>query len=198
MEADVTISSEVDKASQRVLREFGQIDILVNNAGVVLGGTETVVDLSNDQWDKEIAVMLTGTFYCTRAVLPDMIERRSGKIINISSLAARVGRPGVAASYCAAKAGILGLTISVAQSVAKYGVNVNAICPGLILTEIHRSFPAETLAKLQSNIPLSRGGLEGVHGRAEDIANAVLFLASGESDYITGTCLNVSGGQVWN
>ncbi len=195
MKVDVTSSDEVNAAASDVIKKYGAIDILVNNAGIV-SSAPTILDLSDEQWAKEINVNLTGTFYCTRAVLKNMTERSSGKIINIASLAGELGRPITSAGYSSAKAGVLGFTMSVAQSVAKYGINVNAICPGIIITEIHKAYSEEQLVALQADIPFNRGGKEGVHGVPQDIANAVLFLASNESDYITGTRIRVNGGSL--
>jgi len=192
---DVTDSAQVQAAMLTAIEQFGRIDILVNNAGIV-SAAPTLLDLSDEQWSKEIAVDLTGTFYCTKAILKHMIDRRSGKIVNIASLAGELGRPLTSASYSAAKAGVLGLTMSVAQSVAKYGINVNAVCPGIIITEIHAAYTQEQLTQLQADIPLNRSGVPGVHGRPSDIADAVLFLASSEADYITGTRIRVNGGSL--
>ncbi len=195
LKVDVTDSAQVNEAARKVLEEFGRIDILVNNAGVA-GVAPTLLDLTDEQWDREMGVLLTGVFYCTRAVLKHMIERRSGKIINIASIAGELGRPITSAGYSAGKAGVLGLTMSVARSVAEYGINVNAICPGIIITEIHKAYTAEALEALQTEIPFRRGGVEGERGRPQDIADAVLFLASSESDYITGERLRVNGGSL--
>ena len=195
LKVDVTDSTQVNEAARKVLEEFGKIDILVNNAGVA-GVAPTLLDLTDEQWDREMGVLLTGVFYCTRAVLKHMIERRSGKIINIASIAGELGRPITSAGYSASKAGVLGLTMSVARSVAEYGINVNAICPGIIITEIHKAYTAEALEALQTEIPFRRGGVKGERGRPQDIADAVLFLASSESDYITGERLRVNGGSL--
>jgi 3-oxoacyl-[acyl-carrier protein] reductase len=195
LKVDVTDSAQVNEAARKVLEEFGRIDILVNNAGIA-GVAPTLLDLTDEQWDREMGVLLTGVFYCTRAVLKHMIERRSGKIINIASLAGELGRPITSAGYSAGKAGVLGLTMSVARSVAEYGINVNAICPGIILTEIHKAYTAEALETLQADIPFRRGGVKGERGRPQDIADAVLFLASSESDYITGERIRVNGGSL--
>jgi NAD(P)-dependent dehydrogenase (short-subunit alcohol dehydrogenase family) len=195
MKVDVTNSTEVNEATQKVIKQFGEVDILVNNAGIA-GVAPTLLDLSDEQWTREIGVLLTGVFYCTRAVLKHMIDRRSGKIINISSIAGELGRPITSAGYSAAKAGVIGFTMSVAMSVAKYGINVNAVCPGIIIGEIHKAYSEEQLEALQSDIPFNRGGVEGVRGKPQDIADAVLFLASSESDYITGTRIRVNGGSL--
>ncbi|MFA5634962.1 MAG: 3-oxoacyl-ACP reductase FabG [Anaerovoracaceae bacterium] len=179
---------EVESAVQAVINDLGRVDILVNNAGVV-SAHENLLTVTNEIWDREIAIDLTGTFYCCRAVLGQMIEQQYGKIINISSIAADTGRPQTSPAYSAAKAGVYGLTMSMAKSVAKHGINVNAVCPGVILTGIHDSYPKEALDRLLSEIPYHRGG------KPLDIANAILFLASEESDYITGTRIRVNGGS---
>ncbi len=185
---NVANSSEVNSAIGSIINDEGTVDILVNNAGMVTTH-ENILSVTDDLWNREIAVNLTSAFYCSKAVLEKMIQQKSGKIINISSIAGDTGRPQTSPAYSAAKAGVYGLTMSMAKSVGKYGINVNAVCPGVILTGIHDSYPKETLDKLLSEIPYSRGG------KPEDIANAVLFLASKESDYITGTRIRVNGGS---
>lgn len=195
MRVDITNRAKVEEAVQKVLDEFGKIDILVNNAGTV-APAPTLIDLSDEHWHREINLMLTGTFYCTRAVLKHMINKHSGKIINITSLAGELGRPITSASYSTAKAGLMGFTMSVAMSVAKYGINVNAVSPGVIHTEIFETYTPEQLKELMSGIPLNRGGVEENHGIPEDVAHAVLFLASSESDYVTGTRIRVNGGLI--
>lgn len=179
---------EVEGAVNDIINRNGKIDILVNNAGVV-SAHENLLSVTDDIWDREIAVNLTGTFYCCRAVLAKMIEQKSGKIVNISSIAGDTGRPQTSPAYSAAKAGVYGLTMSMAKSVAKHGINVNAVCPGVILTGIHESYPKKVLDKLISEIPYIRPG------KPLDIANAVLFLSCEESNYITGTRIRVNGGS---
>lgn len=185
---NITKQDEVDAAIQEILNTHGRIDILVNNAGVV-SAHENLLSVTNEIWDREIAVNLTGTFYCCRAVTGPMIEQKYGKIINISSIAGDTGRPQTSPAYSAAKAGVYGLTMSMAKNLAKHGINVNAVCPGVVLTGIHDSYPKEALDRLLSEIPYVRGG------KPLDIANAILFLASEESDYITGTRIRVNGGS---
>lgn len=185
---NVANNKEVADAVNKIIDKHGRIDILVNNAGVV-SAHENLLSVTDEIWDREIAVNLTGTFYCCRAVLAKMIEQKSGKIVNISSIAGDTGRPQTSPAYSAAKAGVYGLTMSMAKSVAKHGINVNAVCPGVILTGIHESYPKEALDKLISEIPYNRPG------KPLDIANAVLFLSSEESDYITGTRIRVNGGS---
>jgi 3-oxoacyl-[acyl-carrier protein] reductase len=184
---DVSNSSQVNQAVGEIARDCGRIDILINNAGVVTSH-ENLLTISDEAWDTEMAVDLTGAFYCTRAVLRHMMDKHYGKIINMASIAADTGRVQASAAYSAAKAGLIGLTMSVARSVAKYGINVNAVCPGIIMTGILDCYPKEVLDGLVKEIPYPRTGT------VDDVANAVLFLASCESDYITGSRIRVNGG----
>jgi len=193
MAVDVTNSSQVNEAAQKVISDFGKVDILVNNAGIAKSAP-LITDLTDEDWERETKVDLTGVFYCTRAILKHMIDRHYGKIVNIASLAGELGRPITSAAYSSSKAGVLGFTMSVAMSVAKYAICVNAVCPGIILGPIHhRVYTEEQIPKLLEGIPLVEGGRSGV---AQDVANAVLFLASSESDYITGTRIRVNGGSL--
>jgi len=190
---DVTASQQVNRGALQAIEEFGKVDILINNAGIVKSAP-LITDLSDEDWTKEISVDLTGSFYCSRALLPHMMERRSGKIVNIASMAGELGRPITSAGYSSAKAGLLGFTMSVAMSVAKYGICVNAVCPGIILGPIHyRSYSKEQLPRLLDGIPLVESGRNGT---AQDVSYAALFLASSESDYITGTRIRVNGGSL--
>ena len=185
---DITNSADVTAKVDAIVEEFGSIDIMVNNAGV-LSNHENLLTVTDDIWAREITVDLTGTFYCTRAVIKHMIEQKSGKVVNIGSLAANTGRFSTSPAYSAAKAGVLGLTRSVAKTVAKHGINVNAICPGIMRTEITDTYDPALLEKLFSEVPYPRGG------KPEDIASAVLFLASSDSDYVNGETLRVNGGS---
>jgi 3-oxoacyl-[acyl-carrier protein] reductase len=194
-QVDVTQRDQVYTAAKAVMEMFGRIDVLVNNAGIV-SSAPTLLDLDDEQWLKEININLTGTYYCTKSVLKHMMDNRAGKIVNIASMAGELGRPITSAGYSSSKAGVLGLTMSVAQSVAAYGITVNAVCPGIIITEIHQAYGPEQLERLQADIPLNRNGKPGVHGNPKDVADAVLFLASSESDYITGTRIRVNGGSL--
>jgi len=196
---DYIIIAQVFVVSVSIFHLFIGYNIVSKNRWgfkFIVSAAPTILDLTDEQWAKEIGVNLTGTFYCTRAVLKQMIERCSGKIVNIGSLAGELGRPITSAGYSSSKAGVIGFTMSVAQSVAKFGINVNAVCPGLILTEIHNDFSEEQLLTLQADIPFNREGKKGAHGIPQDVANAVLFLASNESDYITGTRIRVNGGSL--
>lgn len=188
MKVDITSSNDVAANVDLIVKEFGSIDIMVNNAGV-LSNHENLLTVSDEIWAREINVDLTGTFYCCRAVVKYMIEQKSGKIINIGSLAANTGRYSTSPAYSAAKAGVLGLTRSIAKTVAKHGINVNAICPGIMRTEITDTYDPALLEKLFSEVPYPRGG------KPEDIAGAVAFLAGKDSDYINGETLRVNGGS---
>jgi len=183
---NIADSSEVESAVKKIIEATG-VDILINNAGVV-SAHENLLSVTDDIWDREIAVNLSGTFYCCRAVLDHMIEKKSGKIVNISSIAGATGRNQTSPAYSAAKAGVYGLTMSIAKSVAKHGVNVNAIAPGMIWTDMLSVYPKEATDKGFSEIPFARAG------RPEDVANAVLFLVSDESGFITGARMHLNGG----
>ena len=202
IKADVSDSSQVNEAVQKVLSTWEKIDILVNNAAVLprtVGADPSkmnpFLDLTDERWAEEIANDLTGVFYCMRAVLKPMIAQRSGKIISIGSLAGVNGGYFSTPSYSAAKAGIMGMTMFAARWVGKYGININVVNPGPILTEGAAFSPAQ-LEALGRMIPFHRGGADTeILGMPQDIADAVLFLASGRSAYITGSCINVMGGQ---
>jgi NAD(P)-dependent dehydrogenase (short-subunit alcohol dehydrogenase family) len=189
---DVGDSSAVDRAAEQTRAALGPIGALVNNAGVVDAALPW--DVSDDSWERHFRVNADGAFYCVRACLPDMRERRYGKIVNIGSLAAQQGRPTTNPAYPASKGAVLGLTVSLARHLGELGICVNAINPGFIRTEIHDQFTPEELAPLTADIPLHRRGERGAHGRPEDIAAAVLFLVSPDSDFITGEYLSVNGG----
>lgn len=184
--ADVSQIADVTAMVARVTEAFGKIDILVNNAGIIRDAM--LHKMTEDAFDQVIAVHLKGAWLCCQAVQEGMRERRFGKIINLSSMSGKVGNIGQT-NYSAAKAGIVGLTKAVAKELARYNINVNAIQPGFIDTEMTRSIPEEIrLAKI-AEIPLKRVG------RPEDIANVVVFLASEDSSYMTGAVLEVNGGR---
>jgi NAD(P)-dependent dehydrogenase (short-subunit alcohol dehydrogenase family) len=204
--ADLTNAKEIDELVEKALNKLGKIDILVNNAALTVGvsGYASVLDMTQDAWNKAIAVNMTGNFLVCKAVIKNMIERRTGKIINISSIDGKIGKAKRAA-YCSTKFGVLGLTQSLALELAPYGINVNAVCPAGTATwggrggqEIYDEMKqglseTEAMDKVYSQgqqIPLGRPG------RPADIANMVAFLASSESDYITGQAINVCGGRM--
>jgi len=186
IKADVSQKADVTIMVARVTEAFGKIDILVNNAGIIRDAM--LHKMTEDAFDQVIAVHLKGAWLCCQAVMEGMREQRFGKIINLSSMSGKVGNIGQT-NYSAAKAGIVGLTKAVAKELARYSINVNAIQPGFIDTEMTRSIPEEIrLAKI-AEIPLKRVG------RPEDIANVVVFLASEDSSFMTGAVLEVNGGR---
>lgn len=184
---DVAKKAEVEALVEKTLARWGRVDILVNNAGVCHSTPFALLEAAD--WEKAISINLTGTFYCCQAVAEVMKRQRSGRIINISSLAGKSGGISVAANYSASKAGILGLTKSLARELAPYGITVNAVTPGTIDTELIRVFSPEQREKLVKSIPLGR------FGTTHDVAYAVAFLASDKASFITGEVMDVNGGQ---
>jgi len=183
--ADVAQSEDVEHMVATVLREFSSIDILVNNAGV--GEVPMPIEkISEAQWDRVIAVNLKGVFNCCRTVVPLMRDRRDGKIINVSSIAAMRGTSGL--SYVASKAGVIGLTMCLAREMAPFGVTVNCVAPGLTDTEMLKPYLTdEQRNNIEREVPM------GWLGRPEDVAQAVMFLL--DAEYVTGETINVSGGR---
>ena len=186
--ADVTSAEQVERMVGRVIAAFGTVDILVNNAGVLRN--TPIAAMSEAEWDLVVDVCLKGAFLCSRAVLPLMMTKRHGKIVNISSLAARSTSVLGGAAYTAAKAGLLGFSRHLAREAAPYGINVNAICPGATDTPMTRmgARTPEEFETLGKTIPLGRWAAP------EDQANAVLFLVSDAASFITGATLDVNGG----
>ena len=184
---DVADGKQVAALVERVERDFGQIDVLVNNAGTTRDNVLFRID--DDAWDIVLDTNLRGAFLCIRHAARGMIKRRWGRIINISSVVGLRGNKGQA-NYSASKAGLIGLTKSVAKELASRNVLVNAVAPGYIDTELTRDIPAEAKQALQAAIPLGR------LGEGRDVAAAVLFLASDQAGYITGQVLVVDGGMV--
>jgi 3-oxoacyl-[acyl-carrier protein] reductase len=184
---DVSQYSEAEHLIKTTLEHFAKIDILVNNAGVTQDNL--LVRMSQDEWDKAIAVNLKGTFNCIRAATKTLMKQRQGKIINITSVVGIIGNAGQA-NYCASKAGIIGLTKSVARELALRNIQVNAVAPGFIETDMTHNLGEEVRKDLVHAIPLGR------IGQPEDVAAVVAFLASANADYITGQVINVDGGMV--
>ena len=182
---NVTDRAACAEAVNAVVTEFGRIDILVNNAGITRD--MLAMRLSDEDWDAVIATNLTSVFTMTRACLRPMIKARYGRIINMSSVVAQMGNAGQA-NYAAAKAGIIGMSKSVAQEVASRGITVNCITPGFVETDMTKALPEETRKALSDRIPAKR------LGQTDDIAGAVLFLASDLAGYVTGAVLPVNGG----
>ncbi|MFQ6065777.1 MAG: SDR family NAD(P)-dependent oxidoreductase [bacterium] len=186
--ADVSNEKEVEEMVDKVYSKFGRIDILVNNAGIIKRGSTE--DHSYEDWDRVIAVNLRGTYNCSKAVIPIMKRQGCGKIVNISSVAGKVGDIASAPSYGPSKGGINALTKSLARELAGYGICVNAVAPHAIETEMSGEWSDEKRRKLIAQIPLGR------LGRPEEVAAAVLFLASDEASFITGEILDVNGGYL--
>ena len=187
VQADVADSTQVKQMFDTVRAELGAIDVLVNNAGIAHVGLLT--DMTDDEWRRLIDTDLSGTFYCCREALPDMIRAHSGVIVNIASMWGEVGAS-CEAAYSAAKAGVIGLTKALAKEVGPSGVRVNAVSPGVVMTDMMAGFSDEDVAALKDETPLMQ------LGAPEDIAEAVLFLASEKARFITGQVLSVNGGLV--
>lgn len=182
---DVANKNDVTNMVQKVIEKYGRIDILINNAGITRDAM--LVKMSENDFDQVINVNLKGVFNCTQAVAPIMIEQGSGKIINTSSVSGVYGNIGQT-NYAATKAAIVGLTKTWAKELGRKGINVNAVAPGFTRTSMVEKMPEKVLNYMESIVSLKR------LGEPKDIANAYLFLASGESDYITGHVLHVDGG----
>ena len=187
IEGDVSKSEDARRIVEETIETYGKVDILVNNAGIVKD--IRIADMEEEDWDKVIDVCLKGAFLCSKYVSPYMMRQNYGKIINISSRA-YLGNPGQA-NYSSAKAGVIGLTRSLAKELGKNNINVNAVAPGLIETDAVRNHPKyEKIKELQKkDTPIKRVGLP------DDVANAVLFFASDDAAYISGDILHVSGGR---
>lgn len=183
---DVALEEDANNLVKQAVEAYGQVDVFVNNAGITRDGL--LLRMKNDDWDAVLDTNLKGAFLCTRAVAKVMSKQRSGRIINISSVVGEMGNAGQA-NYCASKAGLLGLTKSVARELARRNVTVNAITPGFITTEMTEDMTEKAQEAMTEQIPLGRPG------SAADVANAVIFLASDQSAYITGQVLGVNGGM---
>ncbi|MCQ9208629.1 MAG: 3-oxoacyl-[acyl-carrier-protein] reductase [Omnitrophica bacterium] len=184
---DVSSLSEVEEMVNKTLDKFKKIDILINNAGITRD--TLLVRMSEDDWDKVLAVNLKGTFNYTKTVSKIMIKQRSGKILNIASIIGLIGNIGQA-NYAASKAGIIGLTKTTAKELAPRGINVNAIAPGFIQTEMTKALPERVKSKMLEVIPLKR------FGSPTDVANLAVFLVSENAAYITGQVICIDGGIV--
>jgi len=189
VKADVSNFKQVEKIVKKTLKKFRRIDILVNNAGIFK--SSPTVEMKERDWDKVIAIDLKGVFNCTKAVLPTMIKQKSGRIINISSIAGTALGWSGSTHYSAAKAGIIGFTHALAIEVAQNKITVNSIAPGIIETHMSKGALGERgLKEFAKQIPIGR------IGRPRDIANTVVFLASDDASYITGQVITVDGGLV--
>lgn len=186
IKANVANGEEVTNMVSTVERELGTIDILVNNAGITKDNL--LIRMSEEDWEAVLDVNLKGVFLCTKAVARSMMKKRYGKIVNISSVVGIAGNAGQG-NYSASKAGVIGFTKSMARELASRGIRVNAVAPGFIKTDMTDILKEDIKNEMIKNIPL------GLFGKPKDIANLVLFLASEESDYITGEVIKIDGGM---
>lgn len=185
VQANVNDFEQVNKMRDEVVKELGKIDILVNNAGITRD--KSFVKMTPQMWSDVISVNLDGPFYCTKAVIEGMIERKYGRIVNISSVIGRMGNYGQS-NYSASKAGLIGLTKTLAKEFASKGITVNAVAPGYVGTEMVKSVPKEILDKIIAQIPLGR------LGEPSEVAGAVAYLVSEDGKYITGQVIDINGG----
>ena len=186
LKMDITAEAEIKAGFQQVLESYGKLEILVNNAGIARD--QLALRMRRADWQAVLDTNLTGAFLCAQQVLPAMIKQRYGRIINITSVVAQMGNPGQA-NYVASKAGLIGLTKALAAELAARNITVNAVAPGFIATPMTESLPEKVKQEYMARIPLGRMGTD------EDVAYAVLFLASDEASYITGHVLSVNGGM---
>jgi len=182
---DLSDSASIEAAARSAIAAHGEVHVLVNNAGVT--EDNLILRMSRDAWDKVLATNLTGVFLLTQAIVKSMVRKRYGRIVNVTSVVGLMGNAGQA-NYAASKAGLIGLTKSVARELASRNVTCNAVAPGFIATAMTDKMTDDAKAKLSGEIPLER------LGTPEDVAAAVAYLASEEASYVTGTVLNVSGG----
>jgi 3-oxoacyl-[acyl-carrier protein] reductase len=186
VEMDLASAESIREAIGKAAKEFGRIDILVNNAAITKDGL--ALRMKKDDWEQVLATNLSGAFYAIQQVLQGMMKERWGRIVNITSVVGQSGNPGQA-NYVASKAGLIGITKSLAQEMASRNITVNAVAPGFVETDMTQVLPQELKDKLLAAIPLKR------FGKPEDVAAAVRFLASEEAGYITGQVLGVNGGM---
>ncbi len=187
IQGDVSKAEDVDKIFKAVKEKFGFLDVLVNNAGITRDAL--LIRMKENNWDEVIATNLKGNFLTVKAAATMMMRRKKGAIVNIASVVGITGNIGQA-NYAAAKAGVIGLTKATAKELSARGIRVNAVAPGFITTDMTDKIPDDLKEGMLHSIPLAR------LGQTEDVANAVLFLASDDASYITGQVLNVDGGMV--
>jgi acetoacetyl-CoA reductase len=185
-QGNIGSAEDCGRVINEVLEAHGKLDILVNNAGITLD--KTVRKMTVEDWDRVVQVNLSGAFYLSRAILQHMLDRGSGRMINISSIIGESGNIGQA-NYAASKSGLFGLTMSLAQETARKGITVNSVAPGYISTEMVQAVPEEALAKVVAKIPVGR------LGEPDEVARVVEFLADPDSGFITGQIYSVNGGQ---
>lgn len=186
VKADVSELEQAEKLIKQAKKEFGKVDILVNNAGITKDNL--IIRMKEEDFDSVIKTNLKGAFNCLKAVTPIMLKQKYGKIVNMSSVVGVVGNPGQV-NYCASKAGLIGMTKSLAKEIGSRNITVNAIAPGFIDTDMTKILSDDQKKKILSQIPLNKFGNVG------DIANVALFLASENSNYITGQVIHVDGGM---
>ncbi len=184
---DVTDSKQIEETFNKIIDKFTKIDILINNAGITKDNL--TLRLSENDWDKVLAVNLKGAFLSSKACSKYMVKQRKGKIINISSIIGIIGNAGQA-NYAASKAGLIGLTKSLAKELGSRNISVNAVAPGYIQTKMTHVLPEKVKEEMLARIPLNR------FGTPSDVSSAVLFLAADAADYITGQVLVVDGGMI--
>lgn len=187
VKADIAGSEEVEGMVRKTIEAFGRIDILVNNAGITRDGL--LMRMKDEDFDAVINTNLKGVYYTTKAVMKLMMKNRYGRIINMASVVGLTGNAGQA-NYAAAKAGVIGFSKTVARELASRGITCNMVAPGLIATDMTKDLPEKAREMMMASIPLGRAG------QPEDVAQAVLFLASDNASYITGQVINVDGGMV--
>lgn len=187
VQADVSNAESVDMLVKRVMDTYGRIDILVNNAGITRDNL--LLRMKEEDWDAVMNTNLKGIFHCTKQVSRVMIKQKSGKIINMTSVVGVMGNAGQS-NYAAAKAGVIGFTKSMAKELAPRGITVNAVAPGFITTDMTAVLSEQVKSELANSIPLGR------MGQPDDVAAAVIYLASNLADYVTGQTLHVDGGMV--
>lgn len=187
IKCDVSNISDIEKAIHEISDKYGTVDVLVNNAGIV--HSTPIENITEEEWDKIININLKSVFFMSQKVIPFMKNNNSGKIVNISSLAGRMGGIANGLGYTATKSAIIGLTYGFARRLAKYNINVNAIAPGTTETDILNAFTKSKIQELKNSVPLKR------LGKPEDIADAVIFLASSMSDFVTGAVIDINGGM---
>lgn len=185
-EVDITDEKSVEKAMAKTVKEMKHVDVLVNNAGI--SQHKPIDQMTLEIFERVMKVNVTGTFLCCKAAAAVMKEQKSGKIVNIASLGARTGRPGVGINYAASKAAVIGITQTLARELGPSGIYVNCICPGPILTEQTKQYPPEVFASWNVGRAILKDGLP------EDVADAVIYLASDKSAWVTGVTLDVNGG----